>query len=117
MAGDATTVGAVRSAIRHLLRDEPPETCDVAVLLTDELVTNAVVHGGGRYRLTAEVLPGTLEVTVSDRSGDQPPRVLAAGTEEEHGRGMAIMAALATEWGSRREDGGKAVWFRLDLRS
>jgi anti-sigma regulatory factor (Ser/Thr protein kinase) len=114
MAGDASTVREVRSAIRSLMEREPPELRDVAVLLTDELVSNAVIHGGGRYVLTAQMLPDCIRVEVADASSD-PPQVMAPSADQERGRGMAIVDALASTWGTNGDGAGKVVWFRLDL--
>jgi anti-sigma regulatory factor (Ser/Thr protein kinase) len=116
MAGDERSVGQARSAIRSLMAEEPAEVRDVAVLLTDEIVTNAVVHGGGEFTLTAELGQASLRVAVADTS-PVAPRVLAPDPEQEHGRGMAIVETLATAWGTEGGDTDKTVWFELDLRS
>lgn len=115
MAGDAESLGQARSTIRSLLDRATPEVRDVAVLLTNEIVTNAVVHGGGRFTLTAKLEYDTLRVAVRDAS-QAGPHVLAPSTQREHGRGMAIVEALATVWGTERGRAGKIVWFELDLR-
>ncbi len=96
------------------MSDQAAEVRDIAVLLTDELVTNAVVHGGGRFELNAELGPEALRVVVSDPS-PAAPRVLTPSAEQEHGRGMAIVASLASAWGSDAGETGKEVWFSLDL--
>jgi anti-sigma regulatory factor (Ser/Thr protein kinase) len=114
MAGDAGRTGEVRSALRELAAAATPEVRDVAVLLTDELLSNAVVHGGGRFAVTAEVVAGTLRVAVADDSPVRP-RVLDVAPENEHGRGMAIVSALAAAWGCDTDGRGKVVWFSLDL--
>jgi len=115
MAGDAQVLKTARSTIRSLMEDEVPEARDIAVLLTDEIVTNAVVHGGGHFTLTAEVGYHVLRVAVADASPIEP-RVLVQNPAREHGRGMAIVEALATAWGTERGETGKTVWFELDLR-
>ncbi|MGH9092450.1 MAG: ATP-binding protein [Acidimicrobiales bacterium] len=114
MAGDSERTGEVRSAMRALLAGEAQEVRDAAVLLTDELLSNAVVHGGGRFSITAEVADGTLRVAVADDSPARP-RVLDVGAEQEHGRGMAIVSSLARAWGCDLDGRGKVVWFSLDL--
>ncbi|HEX4082959.1 MAG TPA: ATP-binding protein, partial [Acidimicrobiales bacterium] len=43
------------------------------------------------------------------------PRVLTPSADQEHGRGMAIVASLASAWGSDVGETGKEVWFSLDL--
>jgi len=114
VTGGAELLGAARAAVRDLLSAEPADACDTAVLLTNELVTNAVVHGGGRFILTAETSGNFLRVNVVDPSEAQP-RPLALTSDREHGRGVAIVDALATRWGSDLTSRGKIVWFELDL--
>jgi anti-sigma regulatory factor (Ser/Thr protein kinase) len=87
---------------------------DVAELLSSELVTNAVVHAQSAIELEAarsehdlrvdvrDIGPGTVDATVSP-----PP------SEAEGGRGLAIVASLADEWGVETTGGGKSVWFSL----
>lgn len=115
MEGDARVLKTARSTIRSLMEDEVPDARDIAVLLTDELVTNAVLHAGGNFTLTAEMGYHILRVAVADAS-PIAPSVLVQDPEREHGRGMAIVEALATDWGTERGDTGKTVWFELDLR-
>ncbi|AKH86742.1 hypothetical protein AA958_13595 [Streptomyces sp. CNQ-509] len=95
-------------------------TAETAVLLLSELVTNAVCHGrvppgrqiGTRFTLDA----GCLRIEVADANDDLPhPRI--AGEDDESGRGLALVDALADDWGTyRRANGiGKCVWVRLRL--
>lgn len=89
------------------------ELCDVAALLTSETVTNAFVHGRTDVRLGVEADAGGVVITVQD--GDSRPPVLGRLDDYEAlgGRGMAILAQLATSWGSYAVTGGKVVWFRV----
>ncbi|HVX23482.1 MAG TPA: ATP-binding protein [Acidimicrobiales bacterium] len=114
LVGDASNVRDARALVRSVMSGQSAEARDVAVLLTDELVTNAVVHGGGRFVLSAELGDTSLRVVVGDPS-PATPKVLAPSAEQEHGRGMAIVASLATDWGTDPEGAGKEVWFTLDL--
>jgi anti-sigma regulatory factor (Ser/Thr protein kinase) len=100
----------------------PADLCDSAVLATDELFANAVRHASDDPRdtitLTVERSAGILRVTVADRSPELP-RLRAADAAAESGRGLAIVEALADEWGlAPPEPGspGKRVWFTLHLR-
>jgi len=114
LVGDASNVRDARALVRSIMGDQATDVRDVAVLLTDELVTNAVVHGGGHFVLTAELGVELLRVVVADPS-PAAPKVLAPSVEQEHGRGMAIVSSLATEWGTDAEGKGKEVWFTLAL--
>lgn len=114
MAGDAGALRATRSVVGDLLEGQSDDVRDVAMLLTDELVTNALVHGGGRFSLAVDVSRQLLRVSVGDRSS-QVPRVLHFRSDGEHGRGMAFVDALATSWGTDQEPNHKEVWFELEL--
>ena len=90
---------------------------DDAVLLTSELVTNAVVHAGTPVEVTCKLTGGGVEVVVSD---GHPARLVPEPPENEHipaertsGRGLLLPAALASAWGVTYGQAAKAVWFRL----
>jgi PAS domain S-box-containing protein len=96
---------------------------DTTALLTSEVVTNALRHGGGPEELVLEIDPGGVSVGVRDAS-PQPPReeagdgpgavrVVEAGLAE-NGRGLILVDMLADGWGWRPEAGGKLVWFRVE---
>lgn len=84
-----------------------------AALVVSELVTNAFLHGGGQIALQVDEEQGAIRVSVSDGSGALP-RPNGAGSFDVSGRGLVIVGALASEWGTQRhEGGGKEVWVRL----
>lgn len=89
---------------------------DESLLLITELVTNAVVHAGTEIELLVDTSAG-LRVEVVDRSPGSFPVVRAAPSEtREGGRGVFLLDALASEWGTRHFRDGKAVWFVLGTR-
>jgi len=85
----------------------------VAVLLTSELVTNAITHQPGRTITVVIVCsPGQLPVDVHGPSRALP--VLApAPVDAETGRGLMLVDTLSDEWGTYRTPAGKAVYFTL----
>jgi len=106
---------------------------DVAILLTSELVTNAVTHAAAhasrngraaRRAAAAEAVllviaadDAGLRVDVHDGSGDLP--VLAdypADADAETGRGLLLVTSLSADWGFYRTPGGKAVYFTLQAQ-
>jgi len=89
---------------------------DVAVLLTSELVTNAISHEtGGTVMLAITCSQGELRLDVHDTSCSLPV-VMEAAADAETGRGLMLVATLATEWGFYRTPRGKAVYFTLSPR-
>ncbi|WAP56254.1 ATP-binding protein [Streptomyces sp. S465] len=91
---------------------------DAAVLVVAELAANAVLHGRvpGRdfaVRLTYDERGGVLEIEVSD-THEKCPVPKAPTSEDEEGRGLLLVEALADRWGIRERRGpGKTVWARI----
>src|ERR1700728_4513303 len=103
--------------------DEPDTLVDDAVLLTSELVTNAVLHAGTPVQVTCRLLGdlsgGAIEIAVLDRRPAQirpdRPHSAAEAAERTNGRGLQLPSELASAWGVTYARAAKAVWFRLDL--
>ena len=110
------TARKARSLVRGAVAGEPEELCDLAVLLTNELVTNAIVHGEGDISLSLERCPHHLRIMVSDLTPEPPVR-RPRDTDRENGRGIVIVEELAASWGVRRDKDGKSVWFELPLQT
>jgi anti-sigma regulatory factor (Ser/Thr protein kinase) len=88
----------------------------VAVLLTSEIVTNAISYGTESIRLELSVTDeGVLTVETAD---NHPafPYVRQLSDTAEGGRGMQIVAALARNWGVRPINHHKVVWFEVPVR-
>jgi anti-sigma regulatory factor (Ser/Thr protein kinase) len=87
--------------------------CDDAALLASEVVTNALRHApSGLISVRAERDGQQLVVQVLDASPEEPI-VLDEDLWDERGRGMALVDAIADEWGVVPHPSGKVVWFRL----
>lgn len=93
----------------------PEELRELGVLTASELVGNSLKHGKAPMRLRLRRTDRRLIVEVTD--GDEHlPRRQQADAADETGRGIAVVATIATEWGSRRlPEGGKAVWAEFEL--
>jgi anti-sigma regulatory factor (Ser/Thr protein kinase) len=117
LPAEVRTAAQARALTRETLLDwgvtDPADTDDV-VLIVDELVTNAVVHGGGRVRLVLRLDGAQLVGEVGDGSRGAP-RAREAGADAESGRGLWLVAALAAEFGVRPEGAGKTLWFTRRL--
>ncbi|MYZ09398.1 SpoIIE family protein phosphatase [Streptomyces sp. SID2999] len=88
----------------------PTELHDLGVLATSELVANSLQHGTPPMRLRLRRTDRRLIIEVTD-GDDHLPRRRRAEPADESGRGIDIVATIASGWGSRRTPGGgKAVW-------
>lgn len=108
-------------AARHFLRDVlkrwhvDEEIAFTAMLCLSELVTNAVIHTHGSCVVRVVLDAGVLTTTVRDwgprdpgagEPGDDPLRV--------SGRGLQLVDALTSRWGSEQDAAGTTVWFVLE---
>ncbi|MFF9814728.1 SpoIIE family protein phosphatase [Streptomyces sp. NPDC014006] len=93
----------------------PPELHDLGVLAASELVANSLQHGTPPMKLRLRRTDRRLIVEVTD-GDDHLPRRRRAEPADESGRGIAIVATIASNWGCRRTPGGgKAVWCEFAL--
>ena len=103
----------VRDAIRSW---QVPVDLDAALLLTSELVTNAIRHEAGQGAqpvvLAIASSRGRLRVDVHDTSCSLPA-VAEVPADAETGRGLLLVETLSDEWGFYRTPAGKAVYFTL----
>ena len=113
-AAPAQARGQVRAAICTW---DVPVDPDVAILLTSELVTNAITHEVGEtIMLAISCSRGQLRVDVHDSSCALPVPE-DAPAEAETGRGLMLVNSLSSEWGCYRTPTGKAVYFTLAFES
>jgi Histidine kinase-, DNA gyrase B-, and HSP90-like ATPase. len=90
------------------------ELTDTAELIVSEFVGNAVRHTRCHHiQVTVTRLaPDLVRIAVIDRSTRRPaPRT--AGADDEHGRGLAVVRALAEDTGTDTLARGKRVWAQL----
>lgn len=120
----ARSVGRARTLLREQATSWklPDEVTETAVLLLSELMTNAYRHAkvppGREIWARCAVDEHRVRVWVTD-ANDALPTPRSASLDDETGRGLALVAALADDWGaaSREEGIGKTVWFELRLTS
>lgn len=84
----------------------------VAMLLTSELVTNAILHARTAVRVVAERTMGELVVEVWD-GAPHAAAIPRDALESEFGRGLLLVERLSARWGVRRAGLRKVVWFAL----
>jgi anti-sigma regulatory factor (Ser/Thr protein kinase) len=118
----AAEAGAVRRS-RVLLQQAlagmgvASQLIDDALLVAAELIANAIRHAQTEFTVTVRVRPGVVRLEVFDRD-TRPPALLGLDSESTSGRGLHIVAGLASDWGwqtAEDDDGisGKRVWAEL----
>ena len=117
MTRKPAAAGEARGQVRAVIRAwEIPVDPDIAVLLTSDLVTNAIMTGVGEtVTLAVRCSSGRLRIDVYDGS-----RALPTGSEPatpQTGPGLALVAALAAAWGCFHTPAGKAVYFTLTFQT
>lgn len=113
-------VPVARQRVRKVLADwgVTDELADTITLLANELVTNAVAHcrvSSARVAVTLTLDEPELILEVRDPDRDRLPEPRDSAPDEEGGRGLALVAALADTWGCRPEPYAKCVWARLTV--
>ena len=98
--------------LRDVLSGHDDDLLERVVLLTSELVTNAVVHARSDARVRLRLGPGMLRVEVGD---DDPGLPVAREPDAAGpgGRGLRILDEVASRWGVDPDGPGKVVWFEL----
>jgi anti-sigma regulatory factor (Ser/Thr protein kinase) len=99
---------------------EDGELLDNVRLLTTELAANAIKHtisgrwSKGSFRVRMWLGAGQVRVEVLDQGWWSGPR-LRNDPDETSGRGLHILATVATSWGVSRHRLGRIVWFELPI--
>ena len=111
---DASAPSRARAFARTwLLEHDLEQLLDTVLLLTSEVVTNALLHAGGAVRIALVPMPGGgVRVEVCDDSPVQPTR-RRHSTSATTGRGLRLLDDLAGDWGTDPTPPGKAVWFTV----
>lgn len=104
-----------RRVVHSTFEGISPRVIATAQLLASELVANAIVHGSGNPALALDLRDDCIHIEVHDADPISDLQPLTVSHSSPRGRGLAIVDALASSWGVRLHDEGKAVWFKLDL--
>jgi anti-sigma regulatory factor (Ser/Thr protein kinase) len=106
----------VRADLARVAADCP--VSDDLVLLASELATNAILHSQSghpdrMFIVRVTLYPGDYAwAAVIDQGGTWT----ADEVDDEHGRGLAVVAAIAGDgnWGIDGDAASRAAWFRLN---
>jgi anti-sigma regulatory factor (Ser/Thr protein kinase) len=113
---EARELATLRRVVRHHLELWGLSTVgDTAELCVTELVTNVIRHVGNETptRLVLSMSGTRLRIEVRDPDTRALPTLLAARADDESGRGMALVDALADRWGVVLHDDAKVTWCEL----
>ncbi|MDT0342768.1 SpoIIE family protein phosphatase [Streptomyces litchfieldiae] len=109
-------VGHARRFVGRTLRSwSVADGADMALLIVSELVTNALVHTQGPVRLDLTLTGDRLRVAVSDSSPRAPQKSAGVDWEATGGRGILLVEAVSSAWGSVPLSGGKQVWGEINV--
>lgn len=109
----ALSVPEARRFVREALaRLGAAGACDDAETLVSELATNAVLHARTPFTVEVSRDGATVRVCVLDLSPKEP-RARAYGTGSTTGRGIRLIASVASDWGVEPQGRGKTVWFEV----
>jgi serine/threonine-protein kinase RsbW len=114
---------ASAAAVRHFLHEEVEKAglgtdlADDAALLASELVGNSIRHAralpAGYLNVTWLINEFGVRVQVTDGGGGKHPQIRQVSVADTTGRGLAIVAALADDWGVEQEPASTTVWAHL----
>jgi anti-sigma regulatory factor (Ser/Thr protein kinase) len=115
--GRPDRVSEARAFVRKVIGEDSP-MADTAVLLTSEIVTNAVMHSdsrrtGGSVTVLMIEISGGLRVEVADDGSDLSAPVVRGDVYASDGHGLYLVQAMADQWGYVRDETGTTVWFWL----
>lgn len=116
--GSGDQVARARLFVGQVLGGCP--AADDAVLLTSELVTNAITHTasgtGGKVVVTVYRADTRVRVEVRDGGSGQVPAVCMYDKAVESGYGLGLVELIARCWGYRGGQRGRIVWFMLEWK-
>ena len=97
------------------------QRADEALLLTSELVTNAVTHSrsrlpGGTVKVVVAAKASALLISVTDDGSDSTVPAIRRLDEGEHGNGLLLADTIADVWGYMHHASRMMVWFKLGSR-
>ncbi|HEV7204087.1 MAG TPA: ATP-binding protein [Jatrophihabitans sp.] len=87
-----------------------------AEIIVSELLTNAINAWCDSTELRLSARDDLVRIEVHDDAGGEP-RQRRPDHDDQHGRGLMIVSALAHEWGFERYGRGKRVWAELFVRA
>ncbi|MFH8447804.1 ATP-binding protein [Streptomyces fungicidicus] len=119
MPATPASVRTARGGVRELLTawGVDDDVRDNAVVVTSELVTNALTHAAGdRIVCRLRLLADRVRIEVEDQArGLALPMLRRPGPDDQNGRGLLLVDTLSSDWAVTRPPGrpGRVVWAEL----
>ena len=112
LEADPRAPALARDFVREAVADDDDELLDDLVLLTSELVTNAVIHARTPVEIGVIGDNERVLVAVGDRNLARPEQQ-PYSIDRSSGRGLMIVRKLSDSWGVTTYERGKSVWFTV----
>ncbi|MGK3201785.1 ATP-binding protein [Amycolatopsis sp. MEPSY49] len=110
ITAELTELARVRHWVRTVLREFPANVVGTAVMVVDELTSNALRHGRAPHHV--RLLPGAAKLRIEvDDGGSEPAR--RRTPSDQGGRGLLLVERCAAAWGQLRRPSGKTLWAEL----
>lgn len=109
-SGGYEMLATVRQAVTEAATEWSVADLDDLLLVVSELVTNGLDHTRSTVSVRCVRSPaGDIRIEVGDDDPAQP-QVASPTFDDDHGRGLLIVAELSEDWGVRSDAPGKTVW-------
>ncbi len=111
LPGDPQHVRSARTFVARTIGADHPRA-DEALLLTSELVTNAVTHSrsrlpGGTVEVVVATRASGLLISVTDDGADSTVPAIMSIAGGEHGNGLLLTETIADVWGYLQNPGAR----------
>lgn len=110
ITAELTELAKVRHWVRTVLRGLPANVVSTAVMVVDELTSNALRHGRAPYHVRLLTGAAKLRIEVDDGGGEPARRRTPS---DQGGRGLLLVERCAAAWGQLRRPSGKTLWAEL----
>ena len=107
------SVSTARKFVGEVLGPVEEDVRDTVLLLSSELVTNAILHAHTPVQVGLVVDDEHILVCVADRMPNVNLEPRDHSRDRPGGRGLALVADLSEQWGTVSVSGGKTVWFTV----
>lgn len=110
ITADLSELAKVRSWVRTVLGGFPASVVTTAVMVVDELASNALRHGHAPYHVRLLPSAAKVRIEVDDGSGETARRRTPS---DQGGRGLLLVERCAAAWGQLGRPTGKTLWAEL----